>query len=462
MVLYQHWYDTRINITILDIVFLIFILAIVYIYAKAVSTRKIKTEPYYKYFTNALIIKVFAGVVFAAITMMFYPGDTFEYFKTINSINKLLLQEPSKYVDILLQGPKPEFWSYFTPETGYPAYYMWRDPNTVLVSRIFSPFMLLTSGSFIISTVLAAIIGFTGLWKLYLVFCNLYPGLEKKFAYAILYFPSVLFWSSGILKDTLTIAAVGWIVYSFYNFAILRKIKIKYILVIIIASFLIINIKAYIFAALVPGLLVWLFFKQLSNIKSGFIKFIVSPFLIIAVLFGFTLIMNSVSDDMGAYGDVNQAIEKAQITQQDLIRSEQYGENYYDIGKFEATPMGILKKAPISIISGVFRPFIWEAKNPFVLLAALEGSFLIGFLLFIIFKTGLIQFFRNIFKDPMLIFAFSFIIIFGFGVGLASANFGALVRYKIPLLPLFVAGLIVLAQKFKTKKSQKTLNINTN
>lgn len=104
--------------------------------------------------------------------MMFYPGDTFEYFKTINSINKLLLQEPSKYVDILLQGPKPEFWSYFTPETGYPSGYMWRDPNTVLVSRIFSPFMLLTSGSFIISTVLAAIIGFTGLWKLYLVFCN--------------------------------------------------------------------------------------------------------------------------------------------------------------------------------------------------------------------------------------------------------------------------------------------------
>ena len=60
---------------------------------------------------------------------------------------------------------------------------------------------------------------------------------------------------------------------------------------------------------------------------------------------------------------------------------------------------------------------------------------------------------QNGYKDPMLIFAFSFIIIFGFGVGLASANFGALVRYKIPLLPLFVAGLIVLFEKHKTTKN---------
>jgi hypothetical protein len=53
----------------------------------------------------------------------------------------------------------------------------------------------------------------------------------------------------------------------------------------------------------------------------------------------------------------------------------------------------------------------------------------------------------------MLIFAFSFTIIFAFGVGLATANFGALVRYKIPMLPFFVGGLFVLMEKGKKKVS---------
>jgi hypothetical protein len=284
---------------------------------------------------------------------------------------------------------------------------------------------------------------------LYLVLCKLYPGLEKKFAIGILYFPSVLFWSSGLLKDTLTISAVGWIVYCFYNFAILRKFKIKYIAAIIIAAFIIINIKAYVFAALIPGLFIWFFFKQLSSIKSGLMKFIVAPGLIIVVLFGFSFVMSGVSGAMDQYGDVDTAIKHAQVTQQDLTRSEQYGENYYDIGDFEATPMGILRKAPLAVVSGVFRPFIWEANNPFVLLAAFESLFLMSILAYCIFKTGPIKLFKNIFNDPLLIFAFSFVIIFGFGVGLATANFGALVRYKIPMLPFFVAGLFVLLEKAK-------------
>lgn len=453
MVIYQHWYSDRINFGVFDIIFILILVLIVYLYAGRVKEKNKDNLATYKYLPRAIIIKIFAGIIFAAVTMAFYPGDTFEYFKSTNAINNLLLIDPGHYLDVLFKGNIKEYWYYFTTETGRPSHYMWKDPNSIFVARVYSPLLMLCSGHFVSSTLIASIVGFTGLWKLYLVFCKLYPGMEKKFAIAILYFPSVLFWSSGILKDTLTISAVGWIVYSFYNFAILRKFKIKYVIALIIASFIIINLKAYIFAALVPGLFVWFFFKQLSSIKSGLMKFIVAPFLIIVVLFGFSFIMSGVSGAMDQYGDVDTAIQHAQVIQQDLTRSEQYGENYYDVGKFEATPMGIIKKAPIAIVSGIFRPFIWEARNPFVLLSALEGMFLMGFLLFVIFKKGPVSFFKNIFKDPMLIFSLSFVIIFGFGVGLASANFGALVRYKIPMLPFFVSGLIVLWEG--TKKQVK-------
>ncbi len=455
MIIYQHYYNPSINISIFDIIFIIVIIIAVYVYGKGVANRKSLMETRYKYLPNALLIKVVAAICFALITMMFYPGDTFEYFKYINSLNRMLFENPSHYFDIILKGNEPDFFYYFISETGYPARYLWRDPNSIFVARVMAPLMLLTYKSFLLSTILAALIGFSGLWKLYLVFCKIYPGMEKKFAIAILYFPSVLFWSSGILKDTLTIAAVGWIVYSFYNFAILRKFKIKYILALVVACVVIINIKSYIFAALLPGILVWLFFNQLSSIKSGVLKFVVAPVLVVLVLGGFSLIMSNLAGAMGTYGDVDKSLQKAQVIQEDLKRSEQYGENYYDIGKFEATPVGVLKKAPIAIVSGIFRPFIWEARNPFVLLAALESMFLMGLILYVIFKAGLITFFKYIFNDPLLIFAFSFILIFGFGVGLATANFGALVRYKIPMLPFFVASLFVLIDKSKNKEGNK-------
>ena len=444
MFIYQHWYNSTIGFGVLDIIFLIVLIALSIVYTNRIRNKHQNELVIYKHLSKAVFIKIFTGIAFAIITMAFYPGDTFEYFKAINSLNNLAFENFRHYLDILFKGNTREYWFYFNNTTGYPSFYIWKDPNSIFVARIFSPIMMFFSNYFISCTLIASIIGFTGLWKLYLVFCKLYPGLEKKFAIAILYFPSVLFWSSGILKDTLTISAVGWIIYSFYNFAILRKYKLKYMIVLVFAAIIIINIKAYVFAALLPGLFIWLFFKQLSAIKSNFIKIVVAPILITIVLFGFSFVLSGVSGAMDQYGNVNTAIEHAQVTQQDLTRSEQYGENYYDIGEFEATPMGIIRKAPIAIVSGIFRPFIWEARNPFVLLAALESLFLMGMILFVVSKNGLIKTIKNISKDPMLIFAFSFVLIFGFGVGLASANFGALVRYKIPMLPFFVSGLFIL------------------
>lgn len=456
MVLFQHPYHPNLNITILDLVLFPVVLGIIYVLAKSYADRKLKNDPFYEYLPKAITLKVIVSLIFALTVLFFYPGDSMAYFRNINCINKLLFINPDQYFDILLNGNKPEYFSYFTNETGYPAGYMWRDPNAVFVARIYSPLMILTYNNYIFSTIIAGIIGFTGIWKLYVLFARLYPTIKNKLAIAILFFPSLLFWSSGLMKDTLTMSAIGWILYSFYNFAILKKFRPKYVIAIIFSAIIIINIKAYIFAALLPGLFVLLFFNQLQSIKSGILRMLIAPLLLVLILSGFALIMSNLSNNLGEFGDIDKTLQRAQLTQQDLTRSEQYGDNYYDIGKFEATPVGVLRKFPIATISGIFRPFIWEASNPFILLAGLESLFLMLFLIYAIYKTGLISFFKNVLADPMLIFSFSFIIIFGFGVGLATANFGALVRYKIPLLPFFLSSLFILANRInEIKKPEK-------
>ncbi|HPX76286.1 MAG TPA: hypothetical protein PLW77_06880 [Bacteroidales bacterium] len=454
MKIYQSWYHPDINITILDIVLILVILFFAYVYGSRKSSNNFdKAE--YKFFKSALIYKILVSVVFALTVLFFYPGDSFSYFQSINSFSKLFFENPQHYFNILVFGNKPEFHSYFNANTGYPPYYMWRDANSIFVARFYSIFMFLTYRSYLLSTIIASLIGFTGLWKFYKTLCKIYPGIEQKFIFAIMYMPSLFFWTSGIMKDTLTVSAIGWIIYAFYELVIIKKIKVKYILIIIISSIIIINVKAYVLLALAPGLFIWAFFGQMKAIKSKVLKFLLAPAILGILLLVFSLLMRNASEYMGVYGDIEATLTQASVVQQDLLRYEQYGQNYYDIGKFEATPMGVLKKFPEATISGIYRPFLWEAGNPFVLLAALESLFLLVYLLYVAFKTKIIRFFKIVFSDPLLIFSLSFVIIFSFGIGLASANFGALARYKAPMLPFYVASLFIIEYIFNKKKSRK-------
>jgi hypothetical protein len=54
-----------------------------------------------------------------------------------------------------------------------------------------------------------------------------------------------------------------------------------------------------------------------------------------------------------------------------------------------------------------------------------------------------------------------FTIIFGIGVGTNSGNFGTLVRYKIPLMPFYLAALYILQAQAKKAVSPRRRKIPT-
>jgi hypothetical protein len=54
-------------------------------------------------------------------------------------------------------------------------------------------------------------------------------------------------------------------------------------------------------------------------------------------------------------------------------------------------------------------------------------------------KIGVGTFFKIAFSRPELIFCLIFSLTFGALVALSTSNFGALVRYKIPCLPFYLA-----------------------
>ena len=133
----------------------------------------------------------------------------------------------------------------------------------------------------------------------------------------------------------------------------------------------------------------------------------------------------------------NAIFEEAAITQRDFSTNVTYGTSRYSIGTIEFTPLGLVQASPLAMIAGIFRPFIWEALSPTLILNGLESAFLI-FLVIYFFsskvgtKVSLIQ------TNELLLFAVSFVLIMAFVTGLTSGLFGVLVRLRAPLLPFAI------------------------
>jgi hypothetical protein len=65
----------------------------------------------------------------------------------------------------------------------------------------------------------------------------------------------------------------------------------------------------------------------------------------------------------------------------------------------------------------------------------------------IIFKKGIKKFFGLAFSEPRILMCFVFAFVFAIAVGTATANFGALSRYKIPCTPFYLIMIILMYEK---------------
>jgi hypothetical protein len=438
-----------------------FYVIIIYFISRAHQRRKIKDNPVYEYYQKGLMLKILGGIAFALIYYYYYQGgDTFMYFESSMTMKNLMLNSFSSFVKNEFGGASMENFALFNSNTGYPMVYMYNDPQTFSVIRLVTPIVLLSFSGYLISTVLLAWLSYAGLWKLFLVFTEYYPHLKKQLFIAILCFPSVIFWGSGILKDTITLSSSGWVVYCIYKIFIVRKSILRYLLLFIPFSLIILSIKPYIIFALLPGSLMWIFSNRVYRIRNTLIRIMVIPMIFIVCLTGGYFIMKNLGKYMGKFS-IDRVSTTAKVIETDL-KKDYYGGHSFDIGTFENTPSGYLKIFPKAFVAGAYRPFIWESGNIVMLISGIENAFLL-YLTFLTLRRVGFRIFKRLFKEPLLFFAFSYSVFFAFAVGLTTSNFGALVRFKIAYLPFFTACLYILSWKEKySEETETSLNeINT-
>ncbi len=420
--------------------------------ARRKMQAKIEENPIYEFYIRGLTIKMIGGIGLCFVYLFYYGGgDTLNYMHDARIMLRMAGTDFGAFCKIMVNGLQKADYVHFNRDIGYPEYNYNKKEEWVVI-RYTVPFAFLGLRLYIPTTLVLAWFSYQGIWRMYMVFADTFKRHYKELAIPLLFIPSCAFWGTGVLKDTFTFSAIGWYLYSFYNIFIKRDNPRKHVFALIMASWIIITIKAYIFIALMPGSLIWLNFERLQAIKSPFLRFMALPVLMGGVGLGGILLLTQLGGAFGKYSSVDKVLETAVVTQQDLKRAEYQGASF-DIGNFDPSIGGVTSKFPAATTAGLFRPFIWEARNPVMLISGLENLLFLGFTIRLLFSFGLMGFFTTIGKNPLLLFSLIFSVFFAFSIGLTTSNFGSLVRYKIPCEPFYLATMFVLFYEYRKIKN---------
>lgn len=411
-------------------------------------------HPLRPYILPGFYVKMLGTLFFALIYQFYYSdrghmgGDTYLYFLNSKTIAQCFFTDPEAGFEMLMiKGGE-----YTTATLKYTirmegfinneSHFMYKLGSFI---QLLGLFHYLPVGMFF------GLFAFTGQLRIMDVFFDEYPKMAKQLALATLFIPSVAFWGSSIMKDTVCLGALGWMFYASYNLTKLKKIAFN-IFTLCLAAWLILILKAYIVLAFVPAITAWFFLSYLKKVEHPALK-IFAFFILGAVggVLGFIMLNTMASMSERYKLDELEKMAKGFHSYHGHLAESGASKSGYTIHFTDFTPIGMLKVLPEAVNVTLFRPYLWEARSPVIMASALESTALFIYTLYLLYLAGLWGFIKSLF-NPDVLLCMIFSIILGFATGITAFNFGALVRFKIPLMPFFLSGLLIMGYSIRLKK----------
>lgn len=444
------------SVTFFDI--LISLLTIGLILGIANIFRPKAKNQFNRYYFPFIIFKILTAILFVLIHVYYYKGgDTFLYYSGARFIANQILVQPTNILNLMLSSQHEL--TNILYESNF-IYALNTSSDVFFLSKIVGIFSLFTLNQYLATSILFTTMCSIGVWKLYIFFCNLYPALYKYFALGILFYPSLGIWSSGILKDPLTLCCVGLITSSVFTILNNKKYSLA-VITILFSSYFCFVLKPYILYTFIPVMLYWAQSQLSKKLRNPFLKVVARPFILLLFVIGGYFAVDSISSNAGKYSlDSVQSVAEGFHSWHSYL-AETRDQSGYSLGEVSFTPIGILQKSPEAFFVTYYRPFIiGDVRNVATLFEAIQNLILLGLTLMVIFKAGMFNFFKILFTNNNARAFMIFAVVFGIAVGLTSYNFGALSRYKIPSLPFFIASLAIIYYEGYLKQKMAKKNSN--
>lgn len=445
-------------LTLEGILLIIGYLALAFLIVWFISLFKYKNDDETRrYFFLGFGFKMACCLGFAVIYDFYYNwgGDTYYYYTASQRLGQVLFQDSSSYFRIMFDTI--DYNNIQTLAPGIAYYPVLRDPSRYAVHRFLSPFAIIGGENYYTVNICLSLFLFLLNWKFFQYIRTKINCSDKAAFICVMLIPSVGFWSSALMKDSFTFTFNLVFIMCFAKLFFDRKIRISTIFGLVFSAYIIMELKVYILYASIAGCMVWLGSGYLKRVKSPLFKFVIAPILILIVALGGMYTLRFVGESVGGkFSDVDSMLGQASVTQQDL-KQEYYHGHSFDIGNFDGSLGSLISMGPKAIVAGLYRPFIFESGNAVMLLSGLENTALLLLTLYVFFKAGVKYTIKQILGNPFVSMCLLFSVVLALGIGISTSNFGALVRFKIPLIPFFALGwLEILFTKRKEAELAKT------
>jgi hypothetical protein len=130
------------------------------------------------------------------------------------------------------------------------------------------------------------------------------------------------------------------------------------------------------------------------------------------------------------------------------VANEQTSKNFIDFQKLENNLGAFILASPKAILNTTFKPFLWESNNSLAILSSIENVLLLLIPLALIFYTRKINSTQKFWIYGLLSFVMLLFIIIGLTVPIS----GAIVRYKMPLIPFILVLFLLLMDQNKIRE----------
>ncbi len=314
---------------------------------------------------------------------------------------------------------------------------------TSFLYAIYTPTFL---GGFVIF----AFIAFLG-QLLFLAAFRPWFGQEKRrlYAFAVLFFPSLVFWPSSIGKDALMVFGLGLATYGASR--LLRDYEIGSLFVMVPGLWLASSIRPHVAGifgiAMVFGMLLGKAPKKMQGHPKRFM-------MILTALAGAAILLATFSATFGVTVEGGDTSQDAGEFLADVNEQTGTGGSAIEGGGGIASPAQL----PLAIITVLFRPLIHEGTSAQVIVSALEGT---AMLALVIWKFPTIWRNKGLIREkPLIMLCFfytgGFVLAFS-----AILNLGILARQRVQVLPFFLALIVALAwNESKTKDEAEVARLN--
>lgn len=398
----------------------------------------------------AFIIKTIAALLLIWIYTEYYRdrhnADIFKYFDDSLIISSTFLTNPKDFFSMVFGFENHYEYlhqNYFINMNHWDSSYSSTILNeSRLVIRLNAIIGLVSFKIHFIHALFFSFLSLIGFVFLIKTLKKIYPKENfRNVFWAIIIFPSILLFSSGILKEPLIILGLGICTYCATLLLEKNKINTKNILFLILSLCLILKVKFYVFCCLIIGLIVYVSIKKINK----------HPNLILLI----NLLIISISIwGLHFSGSEYDPIAIISEKQEDFIRLAEFynAGSIIDLSPIQNNFLSFLNAIPKGFTNSILKPLPWEISSKIHIISVFENLIILGLITYVLSKYKNLKKTFSINNYASTYAVVVFIILLYCIIGMTTPVFGALIRYKIPGLIFILIGLTITIEKIQKLK----------